>query len=203
MLDPEVHYCIAIINYCAMHGKTINDKMNRILGEFIYDPLSKVSPLERVSQIREALASDEKLSQPGVTPTRRQSEEDCRALLTQLVDRIEFYESNGLPLFEDINKLTEKQLEELRILLQPLRETSTLSDAIKIFEEKVLPTLHSYKDSMDAVVLIRYLLWFDTSKILPLFFTPEVTDSTVREYLRNIAWKIEDAREHQNVVAEE
>jgi hypothetical protein len=191
MLTPEIRYCIALINYFAMYEKTLDRRIDRILGSFIYDPISRVSPMELATQIREALASDEKLSELGVPPTRRWSEEECRALLTQLVDRIEFYEASGLPKFQDISKLTERQLERLRILVQPLVETSTLSDAIKRFEEKVLPGMDDFKAHMDAEVLIRYILWFDTNQILSRV-TPQVTDSTFRDYLRNIAWIIQD-----------
>jgi hypothetical protein len=202
MLKDEVRGCIAAINYWAWYEDTLDGAMNRVLGEYIYDTLSKKSPLERASQIREALASDEKLSRIGIPMTPRWSEEESRALLKQLVDRIEYYESHGLPKFQDVNELTER-LEELRILVQPLGETSTLSNAIKRFEEKVLPDLDGFKARMDTVVLIRYVLQFNTSKILPVFFTREVTDSTFREYLRNIAWKIEDAGRPRKVVAEE
>jgi hypothetical protein len=42
-------------------------------------------------------------------------------------------------------------------------------------------------------VLIRYALRFDTNKIeIQSMVTPPVTDSVLREYLRNIAWIIED-----------
>jgi hypothetical protein len=194
MLSPDVKYCIALINYFGMYEKSFDRATDRVLGGFIYDPISKVSPMERVGQIREALASNEMLSELGTTPTRRRSEEECRALLTQLIDRIEFYEASGLPKFQDINKLTEgDRLERLRILLQPLGEASTLSDAIKIFEAKVLPDLDGFKVLKDAVVLIRYALRFDTNKIeIQSMVTPPVTDSVLREYLRNIAWIIED-----------
>jgi hypothetical protein len=202
MLKDEVRGCIAAINYWAWYEDTLDGAMNRVLGEYIYDTLSKKSPLERASQIREALESNEKLSRIGIPMTPRWSEEESRALLNQLVDRIEFYEPGGPPRFQDINKLTER-LEELRPLVQPLAETSTLSDAIKTFEEKVLPNLGNYKAHMDARQLLRYVLLFDTSKILPMFFTSKVTDSTFREYLRNIAWKIEDAGRPWKVVAEE
>jgi hypothetical protein len=194
MLSPKVYNCIALINYLGpMYEKTIDPAMGRVLGNYIYDPISRVSPMERASQIREALASDEKLSEIGVPTNRRWSEEAFRDLLTQIVDRIEFYESSGVPKFQDVSKLTERHLKELGILVQPLAETSTLSDAIKTFEEKLLPNFHDFKNRYDAEVLIRYVLQFDTSKILPVFFTPEVADSMFREYLRNIAWKIEDA----------
>jgi hypothetical protein len=199
MLDPEMHDCIANINYWAMYEKTIDRKMDRILGKFVYDPLSKVSPRERLNQILGALASEEKLNEIGMPLThRRQSEEGCRELLTQLIDRIEFYESNGLPLFENINELAEgNHLEKLRILLQPLSETSTLSDAIKRFEEKVLPSLHSYINHGDAEMLIRYVLWFDTNKIeIQSMVTPPVTDAMLREYLRNIGWVIKKENHH-------
>jgi hypothetical protein len=188
----ELRDCMAVINYWAWYEDTIDGAMNRVLGEFIYDTLSKVSPAERARQIREALASNEKLSRIGIPMTPRWSEEETRDLLTKLVDQIQFYASSGQQKIRDISELTER-LEELRPLVRPLAETSTLSDAIKTFEEKVLPDLDGYKDRMDARMLIRYVLWFDTSKILPEFFTPEVTDNTFREYLRNIAWKIEDA----------
>jgi hypothetical protein len=205
MLKPEVHNCIANICYWAMYEKTLDRAMGRILGNFIYDPISRVSPMERASQIREALASNEKLSDSdiGVPPNRRWSEEAFRDLLAQIVNRIEFYEPSGPPKFQDINKLTDRQLEELRALVQPLAMTSTLSDAIKTFEEKVLPDINDFKGRYDAELLIRHILWFDTSKILPMFFTSKVTDSTFREYLRNIAWKIEDAGRPWKVVAEE
>jgi hypothetical protein len=194
MLTPEAKNCIALIIYMGpMYEKTIDRAMDRVLGQYIYDPIARVPPMERASLIREALASDERLSEITLPPDLHGwSEEEIRALLTQLVDRIEFYESSGLPKFQDVNKLTERQLGQLRILAQPLAETSTLSGAIKRFEEKVLPNLDDYKARMDAEVLIRYVLWFNTSKILPVFFTPEVADTTFREYLRNIAWIIED-----------
>jgi hypothetical protein len=192
MLKDEVRASIAAINYWAWYEDTLDGAMNRVLGEYIYDTLSKVSPIERAAQIREALASDEKLSRIGIPMSPRWSEEENRALLNQLVDRIEFYEPGGPPRFQDINKLTDR-LEKLRPLVQPLAETSTLSDAIKTFEKKVLPNLGGYNAHMDTRQLLRHVLWFDTSKILSEFFTPEVTDSMFREYLRNIAWKIEDA----------
>ncbi len=191
----DLHDCMANICFWAMYEKTIDRATDRILGKYIYDPISRVSPKERVRQIHEALASNEKLSESdiGVPQDYRWSEEAFRELLTQLVDRIEFYESNGLPKIQDVSKLTER-LEKLRPLVQPLAETTTLSAAIKKFEEKVLPNLGDYNARMDTRELLRNVLWFDTSKILPVFFTPDVTDSTFREYLRNIAWKIEDAR---------
>jgi hypothetical protein len=193
MLTPEAKNCIALIIYLGpMYEKAIDRAMDRVLGQYIYDPIARVSPRERASLIREALASDERLSEITLPPDLHGwSEEEIRALLTQLVDRIEFYELSGLPKFQDTSELMER-LEELRPLMQPLAETSILSDAIKRFEEKVLPNLGGYKAHMDTGQLLRYVLWFDTSKILPMFFTPEVTDSTFREYLRNIAWIIED-----------
>jgi hypothetical protein len=191
MLKPEVYDCIANINYWAMYEKTLDRKMNRILGIFIYDPISKVSPLERVTQIREALATNEKLNEIGMpVPHRRQSEEDCRYLLGQLAERIEGIGPSP-PLFQNINELIEKRLEKLRPLLQPLIETSSLFDAIKTFMEKVLPDLHDWKDFSDATMLIRYVLQFDTNQ-LQSTMTPHVTDSILREYLRNIAWIIQD-----------
>jgi hypothetical protein len=194
MLKDEVCDCVANINYWAIYENTPDRAMVRILGKYIYDPITRVFPMERVRQIREALASSDMLSEIGLPPDlRKWSEEAFRDLLTQLVDRIEFYESSGLPKIQDDNELSERQLEELGTLVQPLAETSTLSDAIKTFEEKVLPDLDGYIARMNAEVLVRYVLWFDTGKILPIFFTPEVTDSTFREYLRNIAWKIKDA----------
>jgi len=194
MLKEEVSDCMANINYWVMYETTHDRALVRILGKYIYDPIGRVFPLERVRQIREALASSDKLSEIGLPPDLRTwPEESFRELLIQLVDRIEFYESSGLPKFQEVNELSERQLEELRILVQPLAVTSILSDAIKMFEEKVLPELDGYLGRMNAEVLIRYVLWFDTGKILPLFFTTEVTDSTFREYLRNIAWKIKDS----------
>jgi hypothetical protein len=195
MLKPEVNDCIANINYWAMYEKTLDRKINRVLGVFIYDPIGKVPPLERMSQIREALATNEKLNEIGMlVPHRRQSEEDCRYMLGQLTERIEAIGPSS-PLFQDINDVTENDLEQLRILLQPLGETSTLSDAIKRFEEKVLPNLEDFKDRIDVELLISHVLWFDTSKIqIQSIVTPPVSDSVLREYLRNIAWKIQDSR---------
>jgi hypothetical protein len=194
MLKDEVCDCMANINYWAMYEVTPDRAIVRILGKYIYDPIGRVFPMERVRQIREALASGCKLSEIGLPPDLRAWSEDAfRELLTQLVDRIEFYESSGLPKFQDLNNLSEGQLDELRILVQPLAEKSTSSDAVKCFEEKVLIDLDSYLARMNAEVLIRYVLWFDTSKILPMLFTTEVTDSAFREYLRNIAWKIKDS----------
>jgi hypothetical protein len=194
MLDPEIRCCIALINYSGMYEKTFDRAIDRILGEIIYDPISRVSPMERVGQIREALASDEILCERGTTPTRRRSEEECRELLTKLVDRIEFYERSGLPWFKDINKLFENDRQhKLRILLEPLSETSTLSDAIKRFEEKLLPDMDDFLVRHDTLVLIRYVLWFNTDKIeIQSMVTRPVTDSVLREYLRNIAWVIMD-----------
>jgi hypothetical protein len=192
MLDSEIYNCIANINYWAMYEKTLDRQMNRILGIFIYDPISKVSPLERVSQIREALATNEKLNEIGMpVPHRRQSEEDCRYLLGQLAERIEAIGASP-PLFQNINDLIETRHEELRPLLQPLIEASSLSDAIKTFVEKVLPGLRDWKDFSDAEMLIRRVLRHDTNQ-LQSTVTPHVTDSMLREYLRNIAWIIQDA----------
>jgi hypothetical protein len=195
MLKDEVCDCMANINYWAMYEVTPDRALVRILGKYIYDPIGRVFLLERVRQIREALASSCKLSEIGLPPDLRAwSEEAFRELLTQLVDRIEFYESSGPPKFQDVAHLSDRQLEELRILVQPLAAISTLPDAIRIFEEKVLLDLDGNIARMNAEVLIRYLLWFDTGKILPMFFTTEITDSTFREYLRNIAWKIKDSK---------
>lgn len=195
MLEDKVEDCIANINYWAMYEKTktLDRKINRIFGEFIYDPLSRVSPMERADQIREALASNEMLSEIGMpVPEHRQLEGDCRYMLGQLAERIEAVGPLS-PLFQDINRLTEDHQKRLRIFLEPLGETSTLSDAINRFEEKVLPGLDDFKVRMDAVSLIRYALWFDTDKIeIHSMVTKEVTDSVLREYLRNIAWKIMD-----------
>jgi len=193
MLEDAVRDCMANINYWTMYEDAHDRVMDRVLGKYIYDPISRVPPMERANQIREALRSREKVSGIAVPTSLSWSEEEFRELLSQLVDRIQYYESSGVPRFQEVNELRERELEELSILVQPLTETSTLSDAINIFEEKVLPDLDSFIARMDAEVLIRYLLWFDTSNILPVFFPPEVTDATFREYLRKIAWKIEDA----------
>jgi hypothetical protein len=193
MLEDAVLDCMANINYWTMYEDSFDRVMNRVLSKYIYDPISRVPPMERANQIREALTSRERVSGIAVPPSLSWSEEAFRELLTRLIDRIEFYESSGVPKFQDDNQLTERQLSKLNILVQPLAETSTLSDAVERFEEKVLPELDSFIGRMDAEVLIRYLLWFDTSNLLPVFFSPKVSDSTFREYLRKIAWKIEDA----------
>jgi hypothetical protein len=195
MVKDDVRDCMAAINYWAWYEDTLDGAMNRVLGEHIFDPLSKVAPTERARQIREALASGEKLSRIGIPMPARWSEQETRNLLTKLVDQIKFYESSGQPKIRDVSELTES-LDKLRYLVQPLTETSTLSDAIKTFEENLLPNLDGYKARSDAESLIQYVLWFDTSNLLPVLFTSEVNinDDTFREYLRNIAWMIEDAR---------
>jgi hypothetical protein len=194
MLNDDVRYCLTFINYWTNYEGTINGAINRILGEAIYNPISRVPPSDRVSQICDALASDETLREIGI-PTNAAiwPEEKIRELLTQLIDWIEFYELSGVPKFQDISDLNDR-LEDLRSFVQPLAETYTLPEAVKTFEEKVLPDLDDVNARIDALVLIRYVLRFETSKILPVLFTPEVTDATFREYLRNIAWKIEDAK---------
>jgi hypothetical protein len=192
MLADDVKKCLAIINYLSNNENTIEGAINRILGEYIYDTIGRVSAKEILSSLRSALGSNEKLSVVGYPITAGWSEEKFRELLSKLADRIESYESSGVPRWQDLSELIER-IEKFRPLVQPLAETITLSDAIKRFEENVLPAL-DYMKRMDAVTLIRFSLWFDTSKILPLLFTREVTDTIFREYLLNIAWKIEDAR---------
>jgi hypothetical protein len=191
MLNDDVFMCILTINYSTTYVRNLDYATNRLLSTYIYDPISKVSPMERVSQIREALASDEKLSEIAVAPDSRRSEEDCRALLAELADRIEALGPSAPPEFQKVHDPTEDYLEELHILVQPLAETSTLSDAIRTFVEKVLPGLHDHLDCSNAKVLIRYALLLDSNQLQPLV-TPPVTESVLREYLRNIAWLIED-----------
>lgn len=193
MLDDAVFDCMANINYWTMYEDSFERVMNRVLAKYIYDPISRVAPMERANQIREALTSRERVSGIAVPSALSWSEESFRELLTRLIDRIECYESSGVPKYLDDNQLTQRQLGKLHSLVRPLAETSTLSDAVRRFEEKVLPDLDTFLLRMDAEVLIRYLLWFDTSNLLPVFFSPEVADSTFREYLRKISWKIEDA----------
>jgi hypothetical protein len=191
MLNDDVFMCILTINYMMAYEKSVDFAMDRILYSYIYDPISRVSPMGRVSQIREALASDEKLSEIGVAPAHRRSEENCRALLVELADRIEAIGPSAPPEFQKVNDPSERQLEELRILVQPLAETSALSDAIKTFAEKVLPDLRGFVDCSNAEALIRYALRCDSNQLQSMV-APPVTDSALREYLRNIAWIIED-----------
>lgn len=194
MLSDEVLHCLTLIYYVGpMNATTIDPALDRILGRYIFEPLARVSPLENARMIREALASDEKLSEIGLGGLAPEwTEESIRELLTQLVARIEFYLSSGGPKNPDVSRLTES-LDKLRPLVQPLAETSNLSDAIKRFEENLLPTF-DYSTSGNSRDLIRRVLRFDTSKILPALFTPEaashITDDTFREYLRNIGRKI-------------
>jgi hypothetical protein len=191
MLKDEVAECIANINWWTIYESTIDGAINRILGEYIYNPFSQVSGSVRVSQIREALASDETLNEIGVPDHARWPEEKLRKLLTQLAERVEYYELNGVPKRQDFSELFEK-IEELRPLVQPLTKTSVLSEAIRLFEEEILPGLNNHFDRSNVYFLIRYVLFFDTSVLLPKFFTSEVTDTVFREYLRNIGWKIFD-----------
>jgi hypothetical protein len=202
MLKSEVFNCIAGINYMTLFDKNLDNAIDRVLGIYIYNPSRRVSPLDRASQIREALASSEKLNEIAVPLELRRSEETVRTFLAQLADRIEALGSSEPPKYQRPIKLTEKILEKLRFLLQPLAETSTLDNVIEQFVEKVLPDLKSYYDLHDAEVFISYVLRHDTNEIRSMV-TPKTTDSMLREYLHNVALIIENqARSRKKDIAE-
>jgi hypothetical protein len=191
MLNSKTFVFIAGLNYMTMFDKDLDGAIDRVLSMFVYDTSYGFSPIERVRQIREALASDEKLNEIGVPQESRRSEETVRAFLFQLADRIEALGSSAPPKYQRPITLTEKILEKLRFLLRPLAEASNLSDAVDHFREKVLPNLKSYDDLHDAEAFIHYVLRYDTNEIRSVV-TPQTTDPTLREYMANIASIIEE-----------
>jgi hypothetical protein len=202
MLESKVYLFIAGLNYMTQFDRSLDGAMDRVLDMYIYNPRLGVSPMERVRQIREALASDEKLSEIVVPPELRRSEETVRAFLSQLADRIEALGLSAPPKYQRPIELTEKILEKLRFLLQPLAESSTLDIAIEQFVEKALPDLKSYHDLHDTEVFISYVLRHDTNEIRSVV-TPKTTDSMFREYLHNVALIIENqARSRKKDIAE-
>jgi hypothetical protein len=190
MLSDEARASIGALIYLTSLEKIPNNAIDRALTRVVYDPLSRVTPAERLAHVREALDCSLNLSQVG--PPVPHSNDSLRAYLAELARRIEQNAKKFAIVIDPAKKLPTNVENDVIKLLGPLVAAKNPNDALDLLIDEIVSQWDYIKDFYDAEQLIRFALNSNVA-LSSLVQTPHSEDQ-VRCYLRNAAWRIKDAR---------
>jgi hypothetical protein len=190
MLSDEALASIGALIYLTSLDQIPNNAIDRALTRVVYDPLSRVTPAQRLAHIREALECSLNLSRVG--PPVPHSNDSLRAYLAELARRIEQNAEKFAIVIDPKKKLPTNVENDVIKLLGPLAAAKNPNDALDLLIDEIVSQWDYIKDFYDAEQLIRFALKSNVA-LSSLVQTPHSEDQ-VRCYLRNAAWRIEEAR---------